>query len=156
MKHFVNQLIEQTNQNVIKVPKVVGQRIRNRYNKTLGTCVINSPMSPSSVIFSKFLIITVYCYFSSKTLLTSITTLLIVLASLQISTSYLLLRNLHKKSCSRDYLNLFFYTFISDSSRENNISLIFSPWISYRFLEIGVKNAVELSQIFFIIIIFLT
>ena len=32
---------EPTNQNSIKVPKLVSQRIRNRYQKTLGTSVIN-------------------------------------------------------------------------------------------------------------------
>ena len=43
------KLIEATNQNSIKVPKVVKQRIRKRNYKTLGTSVINSPMFPSSL-----------------------------------------------------------------------------------------------------------
>ena len=33
-----------TNQNPLKVPK----RIRKRYNKTFGTSVINSPLTPSA------------------------------------------------------------------------------------------------------------
>ena len=47
LKRFDNQLKEPTNQSLIKVPKSLIQRIRKRYYKTLGTTVINSPMSTS-------------------------------------------------------------------------------------------------------------
>ena len=44
------QLNESTNHNSIKVPKVVSQRIRKHYYKTLGTKVTNSPLPlPSSL-----------------------------------------------------------------------------------------------------------
>ena len=33
-------------QNSIEVPKMLNQRIRKRYYKTLGTSIIKSPMSP--------------------------------------------------------------------------------------------------------------
>ena len=49
LKRFDNQLKEPTNQSLIKVPKSLIQRIRKRYYKTLGTTVINSPMSPLSL-----------------------------------------------------------------------------------------------------------
>ena len=39
------QLNEPTNQNTIKAPKMLRQRLRKRYYETLGTIVINSPMS---------------------------------------------------------------------------------------------------------------
>ena len=35
--------------NTITVPKILGQRIRNHYHKTLGTSVIYSTMSPPSL-----------------------------------------------------------------------------------------------------------
>ena len=38
-----------TNQNSLKSPKLLIQRIRNLYYKTLGTSVINSPLSPISL-----------------------------------------------------------------------------------------------------------
>ena len=41
-----NQLNKTTNQNSIKSPKLLSQRKRKRYHKTLGTKVINSPMFP--------------------------------------------------------------------------------------------------------------
>ena len=44
------QLNEQSNQIVIKVPMLLSQQIRKRYNKTLGTTVINSQMSPPSLL----------------------------------------------------------------------------------------------------------
>ena len=37
------------NQNLIKLPKVVGPTNKKRCYKTLGTSVINSPMSPPSL-----------------------------------------------------------------------------------------------------------
>ena len=43
------QLNESTNQSLIKVPKVAAQQIRKHYYKTLGTSIMNSPMSPSSL-----------------------------------------------------------------------------------------------------------
>ena len=41
-KRLDTQLNKPTYQNLLKVPKVVGQRISKRYYKTLGTCVINA------------------------------------------------------------------------------------------------------------------
>ena len=38
-----------TNQNSLKFPKLLGQRIRTRYYKTLGTRVINIPLSHLSL-----------------------------------------------------------------------------------------------------------
>ena len=60
---------EPTNQNSIKVPKLVSQRIRNRYQKTLGTSVINgSTFRPflqnnrkNHVLFPKSFIIIMLC-----------------------------------------------------------------------------------------------
>ena len=50
------QISEQTNKNSIKVPKIVNsQRIRKRNYKNLGTCVINSLMSPPSLVPNGFL-----------------------------------------------------------------------------------------------------
>ena len=43
------QLNGPTNQNSIKVPKVVKLTYKKRGSKTLGTSVINSPMSPPSL-----------------------------------------------------------------------------------------------------------
>ena len=43
------QLNESTYQNSLKSPKLLSQRIRKRYYKTLGTGVINSPMTPPSL-----------------------------------------------------------------------------------------------------------
>ena len=40
---------ESTNQNSLKSPNLLGQRIRNSYFRTLDTNVINSPMSPPSL-----------------------------------------------------------------------------------------------------------
>ena len=44
------KLNEQSNQILIKVPKLLNQQIRKCYNKTLGTTVINSQMSPPSLL----------------------------------------------------------------------------------------------------------
>ncbi len=41
-----------TNQNSMKVPKVVSKRLRKRFYKTMGTIGINSPMSPPSQIYN--------------------------------------------------------------------------------------------------------
>ena len=45
---FGHSINKPANQNSIKIPKLLGQRIRKHY-KTLGTSVINSPMSPASL-----------------------------------------------------------------------------------------------------------
>ena len=49
LKCFESKLNESTNQNSTKVPKLFGQRFRKRYNKTLGTVLINGLMSPPSL-----------------------------------------------------------------------------------------------------------
>ena len=46
------QLNEQTNKNSIKSPKLLSQRIRKRFYRTLRTSVIINPMSPPSLEFS--------------------------------------------------------------------------------------------------------
>ena len=46
LKRLDTKLNESTNQNSLKVPKVLSQRISKRYYKTFGTSVINSPMLP--------------------------------------------------------------------------------------------------------------
>ena len=43
-----NHLKERTNQNSVKVSKLLDQQIRKHYYKTLGTSVINSPLSTLS------------------------------------------------------------------------------------------------------------
>ena len=50
LKHVDTQLNEPTNQNSIKALKLLIQRIRKRYILTLGTSVINSVMSPPSLM----------------------------------------------------------------------------------------------------------
>ena len=45
------QLDKQTNQNALKSTKLLSQRIRKRYSKTLGTSVINCSLSPLSLVF---------------------------------------------------------------------------------------------------------
>ena len=47
LKCFDTQLKEQTNKNLIKVPKIVEPTIRKRYHSTLGTSI--SPMSSPSL-----------------------------------------------------------------------------------------------------------
>ncbi len=47
---LVVKTLELTNQNSPKSPKFLCQRIRKRYYKTLGTIVINSPLSSLSLI----------------------------------------------------------------------------------------------------------
>ena len=39
-----------TNQNSLKSPKLLNQRIGKRYYKILGTCVINNPLSPPNML----------------------------------------------------------------------------------------------------------
>ena len=48
LKRFDTQLDKQTNQNS-KSPKLLIQRIRKHHYETLGTSVINSPLSPPSL-----------------------------------------------------------------------------------------------------------
>ena len=50
LKHLDTHFNELTNQNSINAPKVVKPTIRKLYYKTLGTSVINSPISPISLI----------------------------------------------------------------------------------------------------------
>ena len=52
------ELVVETNQNLLKSPKLVSQRIRKRYYKILGTSVINSPLSPLYKINMYFIIAT--------------------------------------------------------------------------------------------------
>ena len=47
LKRFDTQFNKSINRNSIKSPKLLNQQIRKRYDKTLGTCVINISMSPS-------------------------------------------------------------------------------------------------------------
>ena len=55
VKHLNTQLNE-INQNVVKSTKLLSQGIRKRYYKTLGTSVINRPMSPPSLLIHTFLV----------------------------------------------------------------------------------------------------
>ena len=48
---FEQSTYEQTNQNPLKPPKWVSQRIGKCYYKTLGTSVINSPLSSRSLVY---------------------------------------------------------------------------------------------------------
>ena len=50
LKHLDTQLNESTNQNSLKVPKVVKPTNKKMLLKTLGTSVMNSPLSPSFLI----------------------------------------------------------------------------------------------------------
>ena len=52
LKRLYTKLHEPTNQNLVKFPKVVEPTNGKRYNKTLGTSVINSPMSSPSLGFT--------------------------------------------------------------------------------------------------------
>ena len=49
LKRLNTKLNESSNQNSLKSPKLFNKQIRKRYYKTLGTSVIKSPMSPSSL-----------------------------------------------------------------------------------------------------------
>ena len=55
LKRLDTQLNEQTFQIQEGPKRLLRKRIRKRYYKTLGTSVINSPMSPPSLIFISFL-----------------------------------------------------------------------------------------------------
>ena len=50
LKRLNTQLYEPTKQNSLKSPKLLSQRIKKRYYKTLGASVINRPLSPLSMI----------------------------------------------------------------------------------------------------------
>ena len=50
LKPFDTQRNKPFNQNLKMSQKLLGQRIIKRYYKTLGTSVINSPMSPPSLV----------------------------------------------------------------------------------------------------------
>ena len=50
LKHLDAKLIVTTNQNSIKVPKVVKKKNKKLYYKTLGSCLINGKLSPSFLI----------------------------------------------------------------------------------------------------------
>ena len=49
--------LETTNQNTLKSPKLLYQRMRKCYCKTLGTSVINSPLSSPSLALMTWLIV---------------------------------------------------------------------------------------------------
>ena len=49
MKRFNTQINKPTNQNSVEVLKLFSKQIKKRYCKTLGTSVINSPLSPFSL-----------------------------------------------------------------------------------------------------------
>ena len=49
LKRFETHFNALTNKNSLKSPKLLSQRIINRYYKNLGTSVINSQMSPPSL-----------------------------------------------------------------------------------------------------------
>ena len=49
LKRLDTRLSEPTNQNLIKVPKVVNPTNNKLCNKTFGTSVINNPISPFSL-----------------------------------------------------------------------------------------------------------
>ena len=55
MVETYEQLDKPTNQNSLNVPKVVKQANEKRYHKTLGTSVINNPMSPPSLGLNSYL-----------------------------------------------------------------------------------------------------
>ncbi len=61
LKRFNTQLSKQTNKNSINSPKLLSQQIRKKYYKTLGTSVINSPMSPPSLDLLMFVVIIYLC-----------------------------------------------------------------------------------------------
>ena len=54
LKRLDAQLNEPTNQNLIKVSKVVKAKEKKRFYKTLRTRVINSPMPSSSLFYIFF------------------------------------------------------------------------------------------------------
>ena len=50
LKHLSTQPDDPTNQNPPKSPKLLSQRIRKYFHKTFGTSVMNSPLSPLSLV----------------------------------------------------------------------------------------------------------
>ena len=52
LKRLDTHFNEPTNQNLIKVKKLLGQQIRKSFHYTLGISVINSPLSPPSLHYS--------------------------------------------------------------------------------------------------------
>ena len=66
LKRLDTQLNDPTNQNLVKVPKLLGQRIRIDYWKTLGTGVINCPMSPPSLTLNCIIFLQYYKHKPSK------------------------------------------------------------------------------------------
>ena len=70
-------LTKPTNQNLLKTPKMLSQRLRKDYQNHLGTSVINSPLSPSFLLILQlysgkiFLLGAVFLFFNLilKTLL---------------------------------------------------------------------------------------
>ncbi len=53
MKRLDTKLDKPTNKNSIKDTKVLNKRIKKRYYKTLGTSLITSPMTPSSLLMNR-------------------------------------------------------------------------------------------------------
>ena len=54
LKHLETSLHKLSNKNSIRVPTFVNPMNDKRFNKTLGTCVINSPMSPPSLAYVSY------------------------------------------------------------------------------------------------------
>ena len=61
LKRLDTQLIELSNQNSVKVSKVIELTNKKRYHQTLGTSVINSPMSPPSLSISEYILEKYWC-----------------------------------------------------------------------------------------------
>ena len=54
VKLVVETLEQSTNHNSLKSPKLLSQRIKKLYYKTLGTSAINSPLSPIFLAFNPY------------------------------------------------------------------------------------------------------
>ena len=54
LKHLETSFHKLSNKNSIRVPTFVNPMNDKRFNKTLGTCVINSPMSPPSLAYVSY------------------------------------------------------------------------------------------------------
>ena len=65
LKCFNTQLNDQSNQNLHKSSKLLSQRIRKRYYKTLRTSVIKSPLSPLNQAKFGYVTLIFFCYFVS-------------------------------------------------------------------------------------------
>ena len=61
LKRLCTQLNDPTNQNLIKVPKVVKSTNKKGYYKTLGTTVIKSPISPYHHLKNNQIFINLMC-----------------------------------------------------------------------------------------------